>query len=174
MVEAPPLPPAKTVCQRHEQVNILKASNTIIQTINLLLFLLFTVFAVRTGSHLITDQNEHKLGVNTQSMILRVQSEQLGGWRHTKIHICTSLNPLLNISVAFHPLGQSHPGFISNQVSSCPAFGASTPVRMFPLSTWITFTGRSLIWLVSSRGCGRGGESRFYQTLNVYWSESIR
>lgn len=79
MVDAPPLPPAKTVCQRCEQVNILKASNTIVQTINLLLFLLFTVFAVRTGSHLITDQNEHKLGVNTQSMILRVQSEQLGG-----------------------------------------------------------------------------------------------
>ena len=47
----------------------------------------------------------------------------------------------------------SHPGFISSQVSRCPALGASKPVRMFPLSTWMTFTGRSLIWLVSSRGC---------------------
>ena len=48
--------------------------------------------------------------------------------------------------------GPTHPGFISSQASSCPALGASVPVRIFPLSTWITFTGRSLIWLVSSRG----------------------
>ncbi|TNN83610.1 hypothetical protein EYF80_006128 [Liparis tanakae] len=38
---------------------------------------------------------------------------------------------------------RSHPGFISSQDSSCPALGASTPVRMFPLSTWMTFTGRA-------------------------------
>lgn len=47
------------------------------------------------------------------------------------------------------------PGFISSQASSWPALGASTPVRIFPLSTWMTFTGRSLIWLVSSKGWGR-------------------
>lgn len=39
----------------------------------------------------------------------------------------------------------AYPGFISSQASSCPALGASTPVRIFPLSTWMTFTGRSLI-----------------------------
>lgn len=54
-----------------------------------------------------------------------------------------------------------YPGFISSQVSSCPALGASTPVRMLPLSTWMTFTGRSLIWLVSSRGCVNGGRLSF-------------
>lgn len=37
-------------------------------------------------------------------MILRVRSKLLDGWHHTKIHICTSLHPLLNIiCVAFHP-----------------------------------------------------------------------
>lgn len=50
----------------------------------------------------------------------------------------------------------TYPGFISSQASSCPAFGASVPVRILPLSTWITFTGRSLIWLVSSRGSPSG------------------
>lgn len=56
-----------------------------------------------------------------------------------------------------------HPGFISSQVSSCPALGASTPVRMLPLSTWMTLTGRSLIWLVSSRGCVNGGRLSFLE-----------
>lgn len=51
----------KTARQRCEQAIILKASNAMVQTINLLLFLLFTVFAVRTGSHLIAGQNKHKL-----------------------------------------------------------------------------------------------------------------
>lgn len=49
----------------------------------------------------------------------------------------------------------AYPGFISSQASSCPALGASTPVRIFPLSTWMTLTGRSLIWLVSSKGWER-------------------
>lgn len=59
-----------------------------------------------------------------------------------------------------------HPGFISSQVSSCPALGASTPVRMLPLSTWMTLTGRSLIWLVSSKGCVNGGRLSFLENFN--------
>lgn len=85
-------------------------------------------------------------------------------------HICktpNAFNPLLKnignnftFSVTFLGRHDTDPGFISSQASSWPALGASTPVRIFPLSTWMTFTGRSLIWLVSSRGWGRRGNDK--------------
>lgn len=48
----------------------------------------------------------------------------------------------------------SHPGFISSQASSWLDLGASVPCKTFPVSVWITLTGSSLIWLLSSMGCG--------------------
>ena len=71
------------------------------------------------------------------------------------------------------PRDPTHPGFISSQASSCPALGASVPVRIFPLSTWITFTGRSLIWLVSSRGwkrvtCGMWGSAESIPWASIH------
>lgn len=46
----------------------------------------------------------------------------------------------------------THPGFISSQASSWLDFGASVPCKTFPVSVWITLTGSSLIWLLSSMG----------------------
>lgn len=49
----------------------------------------------------------------------------------------------------------AHPGFISSQASSWLDFGASVPCKTFPVSVWITLTGSSLIWLLSSMSCRR-------------------
>jgi len=46
-----------------------------------------------------------------------------------------------------------HPGFISSHASSWLDLGASVPSRTFPVSVWMTLTGSSLIWLLSSIGC---------------------
>lgn len=88
-----------------------------------------------------------------------------------KPHLWLKRHLLLTL-IGTYKLCQSHPGFISSQVSSCPALGASTPVRMFPLSTWMTFTGRSLIWLVSSRGY-RGGRGELSFGLASFISLSL-
>lgn len=55
----------------------------------------------------------------------------------------------------------SHPGFISSQASSWLDLGASIPCKTFPVSVWITLTGRSLIWLLSSMGCKTSWNVRF-------------
>lgn len=76
---------------------------------------------------------------------------------------CVKMSPA-KVPICRH---DTDPGFISSQASSWPAFGASTPVRIFPLSTWMTFTGRSLIWLVSSKGWERRGCQKKPQNINT-------
>lgn len=47
----------------------------------------------------------------------------------------------------------AYPGFISSQASNWLDLGASVPCSTFPVSVWMTLTGSSLIWLVSSMSC---------------------
>lgn len=62
-----------------------------------------------------------------------------------KTSMQTEINSLLCILATY-------PGFISSQASSWLALGASGPRRTLPVSVWVTLTGRSLIWLLSSMG----------------------
>lgn len=102
-----------------------------------------TVFTVRARGHLVPGTAEN-ISITTTNI-------PLPPLKYTPKHLIGPSHP---------PPPASYPGFISSHVSSCPALGASAPVRMLPLSTWITFTGRSLIWDVSSRGWKGGGRVR--------------
>ncbi len=47
----------------------------------------------------------------------------------------------------------AYPGFISSQASIWLDLGAFVPCSTFPVSVWMTLTGSSLIWLLSSMSC---------------------
>ena len=138
-----------------------------------------TVFAVGARGHFVAGgrgrTHSHGLHHQTLPQVQAFSNNASPRYLSLSIFLPRTLSTLLSLSLSLSlplpslalslpfppslsPQVIPHPGFISSQVSSCPALGASTPVRMLPLSTWITFTGRSLIWLVSSRGwAGWGG-----------------
>ena len=76
-----------------------------------------------------------------------------------------SIKPKDTNNFAFMP----YPGFISNQASSWLALGASGPNRTLPVSVWVTLTGRSLIWLLSSMGYT---EDKTWHCLLLWYSPS--
>lgn len=128
----------------------------------LLLFLFWTAaFTVGAWRYFVSEK-EHK----DRKRDKRVPCRFAGGWNTAFAQIFQTLN--LNYFYRNQDRLDAYPGFISSQASSCPALGASTPVRIFPLSTWMTLTGRSLIWLVSSKGWERkGGKPKQQQKIHI-------
>lgn len=128
----------------------------------LLLFLIWTAaFTVGAWRYFVSEK-EHK----DRKRDKRVPCRFAGGWNTAFAQIFQTLN--LNHFYRNQDRLDAYPGFTSSQASSCPALGASTPVRIFPLSTWMTLTGRSLIWLVSSKGWERkGGKPKQQQKKHI-------
>lgn len=127
----------------------------------LLIFLFWTAaFTVGAWRYFVSEK-EHK----DRKRDKRVPCCFAGGWNTAFAQIFQTLN--LNHFYRNQDRLDAYPGFISSQASSCPALGASTPVRIFPLSTWMTLTGRSLIWLVSSKGWERKGGKPKQQKIHI-------
>lgn len=114
-----------------------------------LILLWATIFTIWPRGNLVPTENQQN---NIQTNLLHWSDKYKYNILGTTLLWCATPTLFIIPKNEMPKVCLTHPGFTSSQVSSCPALGASMPVRIFPLSTWITFTGKSLIWLVSSRG----------------------